>query len=61
MLLFRRTAGTPLETALTSPPCARPGPDEKQGESVTFGADAESLYTVSEGEEPILHEFAITG
>ena len=57
VLLFRRTAGTPLEAALASPHCARPGPDEQQGESVTFSADAKSLYTVSEGEKPVLHQF----
>jgi hypothetical protein len=61
VLLFRRTTGTPLETALASPPCARPGPEEKQGESVTFSADAKSLYTVSEGEQPILHRLDVTG
>jgi hypothetical protein len=60
VLFFCRTAGMPLELALTSPPCARPGPDEKQGESVTFGADAESLYTVSEGEKPVLHQFSVS-
>jgi hypothetical protein len=61
VLLFRRPPSATLAGALASPPCARPGPDEKQGESVTFSADAKSLYTVSEGEKPILHQFDVTG
>jgi hypothetical protein len=55
VLLFPRAPGTPLEAALAAPPCARPGPDEPRGESVTFAPTATSLYTVSEGAKPMLH------
>ena len=56
VLLYHRAPGTPLEAALQGAPCARSGPDEKHGESITFAADAQSLYTISEGDKPILHE-----
>jgi hypothetical protein len=55
VLLYRRPPGTTLEAALAAPPCARPGPDERQGESITFAAGADALYTVSEGEKPVIH------
>jgi hypothetical protein len=58
VLLYRRAAGSSLEAALAAPPCARPGPDERQGESITFAAGAAALYTVGEGEKPMIHRLA---
>jgi hypothetical protein len=58
VLLYRRPPGSPLEAALAAPPCARPGPDERQGESITFAFGAQALYAVGEGETPVIHRLA---
>jgi hypothetical protein len=61
VVLFRRASDTTVAAALGGRACAVPGPAERQGEAVAFSADGRSVYTVSEGTQPVLHRLVPTG
>lgn len=58
--MWSRTPGQGLAEALEDPPCAAPSPEERQGESIGFTADA-SYVTISEGVRPALHRVPSAG
>jgi hypothetical protein len=61
VLVYRRASGKSVGDVLGGKPCAVPGPAEPQGEAVAFSADGRSIYTVSEGSQPMLHRLRPAG
>lgn len=55
--LWRRDLARPLVDALRGPACPLPLALERQGEAITFAADARGYFTVSEGALPTLHAY----
>lgn len=53
--MWHRTPGATIADALEAEPCAAPSPDEPQGESIAF-MDDDAYITISEGENPPLHQ-----
>jgi hypothetical protein len=49
VLLWERPPGTSLPEALSSPPWLLVGPNEVQGEGITFSADGSAWFTIGEG------------
>ena len=59
-LLWERAAGESVAEALAGPSVSTPvigAPDEPQGESIAFGPDATTYFTLSEGIEQPLFRF----
>lgn len=52
VLLFRRTAGEPIASALRRPSEELPAPREHQGEAISFVDDDSAFLTISEGVKP---------
>ena len=52
--IWPRTAGDIAETFVNEP-CRATSPDEVQGESLTFGSNGVSIYTLSEGRNSPIH------
>ncbi len=54
---YRRGPGVTVAAALMTEPCELPVARERQGETVTFSADGQAYFTVSEGEQPPLYRY----
>jgi hypothetical protein len=60
VLAFERPTGAPLAEAFTTPPCTAPQRAEPQGEAIAVTAAGDAYVTISEGEAPPVHRFAIS-
>jgi hypothetical protein len=57
VLLWRRTAGTPVWAPLATFPCPGPAPAEVKGEAITFHPDGRGYLTFTEGTSSVLHHY----
>ena len=58
--LYYRPEGVSLAEALQGKPCELPLPLERQGESIAFSEDGQSLWSLSEGKKTILHNITLS-
>lgn len=61
VLLWQRSAATPLWQAFSNPMCVLPQVDEPQGEAVCFKADGCGYYTISEDLNQPIYYFELNG
>jgi hypothetical protein len=59
VLLWDRRPGETVPEALRRPPCGAPAALEPQGEAIAFAADGRGYVTISEGQSPPIHRFAL--
>jgi hypothetical protein len=61
VLVFPRPAGRPLHEALAASRCTGASAAEQQGEAIAVTADSRGYVTISEGTQPPVNRFEITG
>jgi hypothetical protein len=61
VLVFPRPAGRPLHEALAASRCTGASAAEQQGEAIAITADSRGYVTISEGTQPPVNRFEITG
>ena len=59
VLLWDRSPGVDVGSAMATAPCVAPSADEVQGESLAFLPDGTGYITISEGANPPVHRFEI--
>jgi hypothetical protein len=57
--MYYHPEGQDIATTVTQTPCHIPLPLQEQGETIAFAPDGKSLWTLSEGQKPILYQIEL--